>query len=146
MPPYLRGTDAPFKAGAGAKGDDRHALAIAQRRQPADLLSALGPHHSVRGLAPASGPWAGSARPARPRKRPRAEDTVSEWTKSGHPKQVQGLEGRGEERPPASLPPPHRCMDSSRPCCSRTTAAVDTCGLPTTAFRASTKPLLSMPC
>ena len=40
----------------------------------------------------------------------------------------------------------HLCMDSSCPCCSRTTAAVDTWGLPTTAFRASTKLALSLPC
>lgn len=67
------------------------------------------------------------------------------------PKQMGG----GEASPEPSLlargwdrggDPPHLCTDSSCPCCCRTAAAVDTWGFPTTAFRASTKSLLSFPC
>lgn len=43
-------------------------------------------------------------------------------------------------------PHTHLCIDSSCPCCCRTAAAVDTWGLPTTAFRASRKSSLSLPC
>lgn len=66
-------------------------------------------------------------------------------------KQAGGREASPEHWLPARSSdrrgaPPHLCIDSSCPCCSRTTAAVDTWGSPTTVFRDSTKSLLSLPC
>lgn len=67
---------------------------------------------------------------------------------------MAGVEGQKITQDPHSQPGvliqgcggAHLCIDSSCPCCSRTTAAVVTWGLPTTAFKASTKPSLSSPC
>lgn len=56
-PLYLQGAHSPLQAGASAKWDDGHAFAVAQGCQPADLVHILGPHHSIRRMAPGSRPW-----------------------------------------------------------------------------------------